>query len=217
MNHCINCKNQFNLEEMFACDCCSENYCSVCAELSISEIKALQLKRKRIIKFFCESCNVHVNNYVLNQNITSNETSNSPIAKNNQNSLNSSTQETTADVSLMGNKLNNIENSVKRLINEINLLKNKSFSPENVTDSIKQNVKPASQSDKSTKPSNHDKTAQCSEQRKKKVLIIGDELATSAGNLFSEYLSRRKYKIECLSKPQAPLTKIFENLSEKIN
>lgn len=54
---CIHCKNDIRESDVcFECDGCHRPIHGSCTELSASEIKCLQLK-KRIMKFFCNHCN----------------------------------------------------------------------------------------------------------------------------------------------------------------
>ena len=53
MGTCINCKNK-NIR-IFTCDACKETYCKDCADLSATEVAALDLKNRKM-RFFCKKC-----------------------------------------------------------------------------------------------------------------------------------------------------------------
>lgn len=41
---------------VFSCDSCKERYCKQCAKLTASEVKVMELKETRILKFHCDKC-----------------------------------------------------------------------------------------------------------------------------------------------------------------
>lgn len=44
-------------ESKITCDCCKSQFCKSCSKLSSTELRCMQLVGKRILRFFCESCN----------------------------------------------------------------------------------------------------------------------------------------------------------------
>lgn len=59
---CIKCKKK-NVDT-FMCDCCKEQWCLDCTDLSSSEVKVLELKKKRIMKFYCIKCDESIKKYM---------------------------------------------------------------------------------------------------------------------------------------------------------
>lgn len=51
---CVKCKKK-NVSYVI-CDACENSLCLDCTDLSASELKVLDLKKKRIMKFYCENC-----------------------------------------------------------------------------------------------------------------------------------------------------------------
>lgn len=56
MEVCIKCKKNFDPTQIFPCDSCNRLICAFCGDLTASEIKCLQLKTKRRLKFYCDAC-----------------------------------------------------------------------------------------------------------------------------------------------------------------
>lgn len=56
-NICGNCKKKAENDFLlFKCDGCASHWCKACGDLSSSEVKVLQFKGPRILKFFCVNC-----------------------------------------------------------------------------------------------------------------------------------------------------------------
>ncbi|KAL3277384.1 hypothetical protein HHI36_012733 [Cryptolaemus montrouzieri] len=53
---CAGCNAAFKEECLLECDECHENLCSSCADITASEVKVLQLKTKRTLRFLCGKC-----------------------------------------------------------------------------------------------------------------------------------------------------------------
>lgn len=54
---CTGCKKKGDNDlPVFRCDGCVSSWCKVCAELTASEVKVLQFKQVRTMKFFCINC-----------------------------------------------------------------------------------------------------------------------------------------------------------------
>lgn len=54
---CIKCKKEAGSDlPVFRCDGCTSCWCKLCGDLSSSEIKVLQLKNARTLRFFCVDC-----------------------------------------------------------------------------------------------------------------------------------------------------------------
>nr|CAI5856889.1 unnamed protein product [Callosobruchus analis] len=56
MEFCTNCKKACDSTIIFPCDSCNKLFCATCGDLTASEIKCLQLKNKRKLKFYCDAC-----------------------------------------------------------------------------------------------------------------------------------------------------------------
>lgn len=55
--YCIKCKKGADSDlPIFRCDGCASHWCKLCGDLSASEIKVLQLKNARTLRFFCVDC-----------------------------------------------------------------------------------------------------------------------------------------------------------------
>lgn len=53
---CIKCGSTDDSNSMLFCDSCNRNIHKKCSGLSASEIKVMELKGKRLLKFYCEDC-----------------------------------------------------------------------------------------------------------------------------------------------------------------
>lgn len=53
---CLKCDLQLKDDQFCECDGCRRGIHYACADLTASEIKCVQLKNKRTLKFFCEAC-----------------------------------------------------------------------------------------------------------------------------------------------------------------
>nr|CAI5843070.1 unnamed protein product [Callosobruchus analis] len=56
MEFCTKCKKACDSTIIFPCDSCNKLFCATCGDLTASEIKCLQLKNKRKLKFYCDAC-----------------------------------------------------------------------------------------------------------------------------------------------------------------
>ncbi|CAG9767510.1 unnamed protein product [Ceutorhynchus assimilis] len=56
--NCTICEER-KTKDVFDCDGCKKPICKQCGELSSSEIKVLELKGKRVMKFYCPNCTKH--------------------------------------------------------------------------------------------------------------------------------------------------------------
>lgn len=55
---CTECESEPPDKALFACDICKNKYCTVCSGISPTEIRVLQLKNGRNLKFMCKVCDL---------------------------------------------------------------------------------------------------------------------------------------------------------------
>nr|CAI5851820.1 unnamed protein product [Callosobruchus analis] len=55
METCVKCKKNDDINTIFPYKTCNKLLCSTCGELTASEVKCLQLKSKRKLKYYCEA------------------------------------------------------------------------------------------------------------------------------------------------------------------
>lgn len=53
---CILCKKTDDSDQLWTCDQCQKRICTNCSKLSASEIKCMELKKQRTLKFYCKPC-----------------------------------------------------------------------------------------------------------------------------------------------------------------
>lgn len=53
---CGLCKNTDDNDQLWTCDQCQKRICTNCSKLSASEIKCMELKKQRTLKFYCKTC-----------------------------------------------------------------------------------------------------------------------------------------------------------------
>ena len=68
--NCVNnkqCKNvNLDIKQIFICDKCSKGHCKGCAKIAPTEIKCLELKKERRLRYYCPDC---LDNITENENI----------------------------------------------------------------------------------------------------------------------------------------------------